>query len=82
MLSRIPSDRLQSETDHLFGDRRSRLRRPGRVEDVERAIGSEFGMSPGEVRRLMWSSLRVLVSTTGCSVMLPHAIRVALAASL
>ena len=81
VLSRIPSDRLLTETDHPFGDRRSRLRRPGRVEDVERAIGSEFGMSPSEVRGLMWSNLRVLVSTTGCFVMLPHAIRVALAAS-
>ena len=80
VLAQIPRDRLLTETDHPFGDRRSRLRRPGLVNNVERAIGYEFGMSPSEVRRLMWSNLRQLIETTGCSAMLPHTTRIALAA--
>ena len=79
MLARIPRDKLLTETDHPFGDRRSRLRRPGLIDDVERAIGSENGMSPNEVRQLMWSNLRLLISTTGCSAMLPHETRIVLA---
>ena len=81
VLARIPRDRLLTETDHPFGDRRSRARRPGRVDDVERAIGDQHGMSPIDVRRLMWTNLRLLISTVGCSTLLPREIRVALAAS-
>ena len=71
ILARIPRDRLLTETDHPFGDRRSRLRRPGRVDDVEQALGLQYGMSPDQVRQLMWSNLSLLISTTGCSTMLP-----------
>ena len=81
VLAGIPRDRLLTETDHPFGDRRSRLRRPGLVDDVEQALGHQHGMSPSEVRRLMWSNLRLLISTTGCSKMLPSEARVALAAN-
>ena len=80
VLARIPRDRLLTETDHPFGDRRSRPQRPGFVDDVEQAIGRENGMNSNEVRRLMWSNLRLLVATTGCSVMFPHATRAILAA--
>ena len=71
ILASVPRDRLLTETDHPFGDRRSRPRRPGLVDDVEQALGHQHGMSPSEVRRLMWSNLRLLISTTGCSKMLP-----------
>ena len=81
VLAGIPRDRLLTETDHPFGDRRSRLRRPGLVDDVEQALGHQHGMSPSEVRRLMWSNLRLLISTIGCSKMLPSEARVALAAN-
>ena len=81
VLSRIPRDRLLTETDHPFGNRRSPVRRPGHVEDVEQALAHQYGMSPSEVRRLIWSNLRLLVSTSGCSRMLPHETRVALAAN-
>ena len=80
ILARIPPDRLLTETDHPFGDRRSRPRRPGFVADVERAIGQEFRMNHQEVRRLMWSNLRTLISDTACSSLLPRTIRVTLAA--
>ncbi len=77
----IPLDRLLTETDHPFGDRRSRPQRPGNVEDVEAAIGTLHGMRTNEVRRLMWSNLRRLIMDTGCSAVLPSDVRVALAAS-
>ena len=80
VLAGVPRDRLLTETDHPFGDRRSRLRKPGRVDDVELAIGRHYGMSPSEVRRLMWANLSLLISTAGCSTLLPHETRVALAA--
>lgn len=80
ILAGIPMDRLLTETDHPFGDRRSRLRRPGHVDDVEQALGFMHGLSSTEVRRLMWSNLRALISTTGCATMLPPETRVALAA--
>ena len=75
LLALIPSDRILTETDHPFGDRWSRVRRPGNVEDVERRIGIEYGMDQREVRALMWSNLRQLISVTGCSEMLPPAVR-------
>ena len=81
VLAQIPRDRLLTETDHPFGDKRSRLPRPGRVDDVEQAIGRQHGMSPSEVRRLMWSNFRVLILTTGCSTMLPRETRVVYAAN-
>ena len=80
VLAEIPRDRLLTETDHPLGDRGSRGRRPGRVDDVERALGGQHRMSPSEVRRLMWSNLHLLVSTTGCSRLLPTEMRAALAA--
>ena len=80
VLATIPIDRILTETDHPFGDRRSRIRRPGGVQDVEQALGLQHGMSPGEVRRLMWSNLYRLIAATGCSTMLPPETRVRLAA--
>lgn len=81
LLARIPRDRLLTETDHPFGDKRSRSPRPGRVDDVEQAIGQLHGMSRIEVRRLMWSNLRRLMSSTDCSSVLRSPARVALAAN-
>ena len=80
VLAAIPRDRLLTETDHPFGDRHSCLRKPGSVQDVEQALGLQHGLSPSEVRRLMWSNLRCLITTTGCSTMLSPEARVALAA--
>lgn len=78
LLALIPRDRILTETDHPFGDRWSRVKRPGYVEDVERRIGIEYGMDQSEVRALMWSNLRQLISVTGCSTMLPRRVQEAL----
>ena len=80
ILALIPRNKLLTETDHPFGNRRSVSQRPGFVDDAERAIGREHGMTPEEVRRLMWSNLRQLVSSTGCFSMLPYDVRVILVA--
>ena len=81
LLSRIPRDRLLTETDHPFGNRRSRIYQPGYVNDVEQAIGHQYNLTIFEVRRLMWSNLHLLIKTTGCSTLLPTETRVALAAN-
>ena len=81
IIRRIPRDRILTETDHPFGDRRSKLPRPGNVGDAELAIGREFGMTQREVRRLVWSNFRRLVSVTHCSAMLPNAVQEELAAN-
>ena len=78
LLALIPRDRILTETDHPFGDRSSKMRRPGYVADVERKIGIEYGMDQREVRELMWSNLRQLISVTGCSAMLPRLVQKAL----
>jgi TatD DNase family protein len=78
----IPADRLLTETDHPFGDRRSGPgRRPGQVGDVERAIAVSLDLDPPEVRRLVWANFASLVRLTGCSGQLPRQVRVALAAA-
>lgn len=81
VLARIPRDRLLTETDHPYGDKRSQPRRPGLVNEVEQALGHQHGIRTSEVRRLMWSNFHQVVSTTGCSRMLSPEIRVALAAN-
>ena len=81
ILALIPPNKLLTETDHPFGNRRSVSRRPGFVDDVERAIGREHNMNLGEVRQLMWSNFRQLVSSTGCFSMLPYDARVILVAN-
>lgn len=81
ILCQIPRERLLTETDHPFGDRRSKFQRPGNVEDAELGIGREFGMTQREVRSLMWSNLHRLVSITQCSAMFPRSVQMALAAN-
>ena len=81
ILACIPPNRILTETDHPFGDRRSKNRRPGNVEDVERGIGREYGMNQAEVRRLVWSNLQELTSVTKSSAMFPEAVRATLAAN-
>ncbi len=79
-LEGIPIDRLMTETDHPFGDRRGQPpHRPGRVEDVEAAIGRLRGASPRETRIRMWQNLGGLVRETGCSALLPRTVRSRLA---
>ena len=82
VFSRIPLDRLITETDHPFGDRRNRASaRPGNVASAERAIASEYGLDAAAVRTQMWSNMADLVGEAGCASLLPRPIRLQLMAS-
>jgi TatD DNase family protein len=81
LLRSIPTDRLLTETDHPFGDRRSKSQpAPGRVEEVERSFARLLGLNPPEVRRQIWRNLSRLTRDLGCSQLLPSPIRAWLAA--
>src|SRR6266540_6959383 len=61
-LAAIPLDRVLTETDHPFGDRRAPApRRPGRIESVERVLADHYRISSTEMRRQIWRNLRCLV---------------------
>ena len=80
LLESVPPERLLTETDHPFGDRRSNgPRRPGATEDVENEIARVHGLKALEVRRLVWTNLLHLVSAVDCYVLLPAGIRARLA---
>jgi TatD DNase family protein len=81
VLDRLPTDRVLTETDHPFGDRFvRRTRRPGNVDDVERALGRLHGLDEEEVRLLMWRNFATLVRQSKCGSLLPRMVRVTLAA--
>lgn len=75
LLDNIPLDRLLTETDHPYGDRRTRPQRPGNVKPVEDAIASHHGMTPAQTRQIMWDNLHRLVQQTGSEPLLPSAVR-------
>lgn len=75
LLELVPLQRLLTETDHPFGDRRSRPHRPGNVEFVEAVITRHHGLSPKECRRQLWMNLATLVQETHCGRLVPRAIR-------
>lgn len=80
LLSMIPLDRLLTETDHPYGDRRTTPHRPGNVLRVELAFARHHGVSPEEVRRQMWRNFAALVKTTGVGRLVPRSLRSLLAA--
>lgn len=79
LLDSIPLDRLLTETDHPFGDRRTRPQRPGNVTPAEHAIASHHNISVEQTRRLMWHNLKNLIRQTRSGRLLPRAIRVIIA---
>jgi TatD DNase family protein len=81
-LPAIPRDRLLTETDHPFGDRREASpRRPGNIGHVEHLIGESLSLQPDEVRRLAWQNLSRLATEVGVHNMLPHKFQVQILAS-
>ena len=54
LLDILPLDRILTETDHPFGDRRSgQHARPGLVAVVEKALASHDGETPAGIRAAM-----------------------------
>lgn len=81
LLDRLPLDRLLTETDHPFGDRSGgRSRRPGNLDDVERALARLQRLDQDELRQAMWRNLSEVVRRTRCGMLLPRSVRVTLAA--
>ena len=79
LLAAIPLDRLLTETDHPFGDRRSQDPRPGNINPVERALATQYQRDQQDIRRILWSNLNRLVKETGCGRLLPNRVRALLA---
>lgn len=62
VLRLIPRNRLLPETDHPYGDRRTRgTRRPGGVDEVERRLAAQEGIERLEMRTQFWRNLARLV---------------------
>jgi TatD DNase family protein len=81
-LAVVPRDRLLTETDHPFGDRREASpHRPGNIGHVERRLGESLGLAPDEVRRLAWRNLSRLATEVGVHDLLPHQFQVQMLAS-
>jgi TatD DNase family protein len=76
LMALIPSDRLLTETDHPFGDRRSKgLSAPGFLDGVERSVARLHAISAADARWLTWRNLSRLVREVGCSQLLPRQVR-------
>lgn len=74
ILSLVPRDRVLTETDHPFGDRRQAApRRPGRVHDVEAAMARCWNVDIDGVRRQVWANLRRIATETSTADMFPGA---------
>lgn len=72
-ISEIPLERLLLETDHPDGNRSSPTpRRPGQVDNLEKALGNRFGLTPAQLRLTTWRNLRNLVDRTKCADLLPQ----------
>lgn len=79
ILHNIPLNRLLTETDHPYGDRRTRPQRPGNVIAVEEAIANHHGISMAQTRRVMWSNFRRLIQQTEAGPLMPNSIRTLIA---
>lgn len=80
IVSRLPLDRLLTETDHPFGDRTGQARRPGGVSNVELALAELHRLTPDEVRSTLWHNFSGLTRGARCGMLLPQRVRVTLAA--
>lgn len=82
LLRLIPPDRLLTETDHPFGDRRGgKAARPGGVGTVEKDLAQLQGTSAAAIRAATWGNLARLVSQAECGQLFPPAVRRQLLAS-
>lgn len=74
VLDLLPKDRILTETDHPYGDRRETTpRRPGGVGAVEDALAQRWNVDINGVRRQVWSNLRQIATQTATAEKLPPA---------
>lgn len=80
-LDAIPPERMLTETDHPYGDRKSPAPRlPGAVEAVEGAFGRRWCVGASEARVRVWQNLRSLLAATDSADLLSREIRTHLVA--
>lgn len=80
-IEHLPMDRLFTETDHPFGDKRSGAKaRPGALSNVETALAKRFAMDAKAFRLVLWGNLRSLLEATDCTRLAPKGVRTQLAA--
>lgn len=80
-LREVPPDRILTETDHPYGDRKGPSPRlPGRVEPVEAALSRRWGIDEAHARVRVWQNLSHLLRGTGSARLLPRRIRTHLVA--
>jgi TatD DNase family protein len=72
ILRSVPLNRLLTETDHPFGDKRSKPQRPGNTGHVEDVIARHHGLTATECRRQLWVNLASLVQETRCGRLVPR----------
>lgn len=76
-LKMLPRERVLTETDHPFGDRReSRPHRPGHMAQTEAAIASQWDTDAEDVRLQVWKNMRELVNATATASLLPQRFQV------
>ncbi len=74
ILSLLPPERILTETDHPFGDRReAKPRRPGHVDTVEACLSRHWDLNVEEVRRRVWANLLQIATETATIESLPAA---------
>jgi TatD DNase family protein len=65
IISRVPRNRVLTETDGPFTKCRGRASTPDAVQHVEAHLGSLWNESPSDVRRTIWINFRSLLSQLG-----------------
>ena len=72
ILKVVPKERILTETDHPFGDRRQLApRRPGGVNVVEAALAKEWNVDGDAVRRQVWRNFVDIAQVTGTADLFP-----------
>ena len=77
----VPADRVFLETDHPFGDKSERDRRPGALSTAEAAVAQTLELSVEALRTQTWRNLRKLCEDLALIELLPRAFQVQLLAA-
>lgn len=77
----LPAERVLTETDHPFGDKKERgQRRPGHVLTIETALARTWDADSEAVRRRVWENLRALITKTESADLWPRSFQATLMA--
>jgi TatD DNase family protein len=66
----VPPEHILLKTDHGYHDPPAGI--PCRIEWVEHLVGQQYGLSPGEVRRLAWRNVGTIAREAGVLALLPE----------